>query len=139
MNIVFDKPASVGGIYAAGKFRGQVIPNHIRATVRVAPSRTKEMFDEVAVKIQRYWDAVVNNAALGATLSFGNLSEQQEKQLKRLRGIVFVPMVAALEGGIAAPGVCVVQTKFLFFSSDVLWLMLRMLRIAGRRRYMVEG
>jgi hypothetical protein len=105
VNVVFDQPAQVGGVYAAGKPRGQTVPNHVRATVRVGPSRPKEMFDQVALQIEKRWNEVVSDAALGAK-SFGSLPPAQEKQFKKLQGFVFVPMVAAIENGVAAPGVC---------------------------------
>lgn len=77
----------------------------MRATVRVGPTRGKEKYDEVATKIQSRWNEVVNDATLGAQ-SFGNLTAKQERQFKKLHGIVFCPMVAALEGGVIIPGVC---------------------------------
>src|ERR1700712_3352195 len=53
VNIAFDQPGPVGDVYSGGKSRGQTVPNHIRATVRVGPTRPKEKYDEVATKIQR--------------------------------------------------------------------------------------
>lgn len=52
VNIVHDQPGPVGGIYVGAKARGKTVPNHIRATVRVGPTRSKEKYDEVATKIQ---------------------------------------------------------------------------------------
>jgi hypothetical protein len=105
VNIVFDRPGPIGDIYSGGKSRGQTVPNHIRATVRVGPTRSKESYGEVATKIQSRWDEVVNDATLGIQ-SFGNLTPKEESRFKKLHGIVFCPMVAALEGGVIVPGVC---------------------------------
>lgn len=105
VNVVFDQPGPVGAIYSGAKNRGQTIPNHIRATVRIGPSRPKEMYDEVASKIQSRWNEVVNDQTLGAQ-SLDHLGAKQQKLTKRLHGIVFVPMIAALEGGLIVPGVC---------------------------------
>lgn len=105
VNIAFDQPGPIGDIYSGGKSRGQTVPNHIRATVRIGPTRPKEKYDEVATKIQNRWDEVVNDTALGAQL-FGHLPAEQARRFKKLHGIVFCPMVAALEGGVVVPGVC---------------------------------
>lgn len=107
VNIVFDQPAPVGNVYSGGTSRGQTIPNYIRATVRVGPTRSKEKYDEVATKIQSRWSEVVNDATLGAH-SLGNLTANEEGQFKKLHGIVFCPMVAALENGVVVPGVCLI-------------------------------
>jgi len=105
VNVVFEQPGPKGDIYAGGKSRGQTVPNHIRATVRVGPTRPKQTYDEMALKIHIRWDEVVNDATLGAQ-SFGNLTADQQRLFKKLQGIVFCPMVAALEGGVIIPGVC---------------------------------
>lgn len=105
VNIVFDQPGPKGDIYSGAKSRGQTVPNHIRAIVRVGPTRPKEKYDEVATKIQKRWDEVVNDATLGAQ-SFGHLTANQQRLFKKLHGIVFCPMVAALENGVIVPGVC---------------------------------
>lgn len=110
VNVVFNQPGPVGDIYAGAKSRGQTVPNHIRATVRVGPSRPKAMYDEVAIKIVKRWDEVVNDAKLGAQ-SLGHLSAKQQMHAKQLHGIVFCPMVAALESGVIVPGV----SRFLVF------------------------
>jgi hypothetical protein len=107
VNITFDQPGPIGDVYSGGKSRGQTIPNYIRATIRVGPTRPKEKYDEVALKIQSRWYEVVNDAALGAH-SFDNLTAKQERLFKKLHGIVFCPMVAALEGGVIVPGVCLI-------------------------------
>lgn len=112
VNIAFDQPGPIGAVYSGGTSRGPTLPNFIRATVRVGPTRPKEKYDEVATKIQSRWDEVVNDTMLGAK-SFDNLTAKQERQFKKLHGIVFCPMVAALENGVIVPGVCLI----LFFSS----------------------
>jgi Putative oxalocrotonate tautomerase enzyme len=105
VNVTFDRPGPIGDIYSGGKARGQTVPNHIRATVRVGPTRSKETYDEVATKIQSRWVEVVNDARLGAQSS-GNLTTKEEILFKKLHGIVFCPMVTALKGGLIVPGVC---------------------------------
>jgi hypothetical protein len=115
VNVTFDRPGPRGDIYAGAKSRGQTIPNHIHATVRVGPSRTKEKYDEVATKINKRWDEVINDAALGAQALDKNFTVNQERRIKRLQAIVFTPMVAAMEGGVIIPGVCEID---LLTSSD---------------------
>lgn len=105
VTVAFDRPGPIGDIYSGGKCRGQIVPNHIRATVRVGPTRPKETYDEVATKIQSRWDEVVNDATLGVQ-SLGPLTAKEERGFKKLHGIVFCPMVAALESGLIVPGVC---------------------------------
>ncbi|KAE9376498.1 hypothetical protein N431DRAFT_479742 [Stipitochalara longipes BDJ] len=103
VNIAFDQPGPIGAIYSGGKSRGQTLPNYIRATVRVGPSRPKEKYDEMATKILSRWDEVVNDATLGAH-SFDKLTAKEENNVKKLQAIVFCPMVAALENGVIVPG-----------------------------------
>jgi hypothetical protein len=109
VNITFDQPGPIGDFYSGGKPRGQTVPNHIRATVRVGPTRPKEKYDEVATKIQSRWDEVVDDATLGA-LPLGNLTAKEERHFKKLHGIIFCPMVAALENGVIVPGVRVIYS-----------------------------
>jgi hypothetical protein len=109
VNIVFDQPGPIGDVYVGGTSRGQIVPNYIRATVRVSPTRPKEKYDEVATKIQNRWYEVVNDATLG-THSLGNLTAKEERQFKKLHSIVFCPMVTALESGIVVPGVCLIYS-----------------------------
>lgn len=101
----FTQAGPKGDFYVAGKPREPTSPNRIIALVRVGPTRTKEQFDEVAVKIQRKWDEIVNDAALVAH-SLGNLTTKEEKRFKKLHFVVFHAMVAALENGVVIPGVC---------------------------------
>jgi phenylpyruvate tautomerase PptA (4-oxalocrotonate tautomerase family) len=105
VNVSFTQPPPIGAIYSGAKFRGQTVPNHIRATIRIGPTRTKEKYDQVALQIQQRWNEVVNDSALGAPQSYGNLTADQERLFKKLHGIVFTPMVAAVEGGLVVPGV----------------------------------
>jgi hypothetical protein len=105
VNVRFAQPEPAGDLYAAAKHRGNKSPNHILATVRAGPTRTKEAFDEIAVKINNRWNEVVDDAALGA-YSLGHLPAKQERQVKRLKVIAFRPMLAALENGVIIPGVC---------------------------------
>ncbi|TVY85169.1 hypothetical protein LSUE1_G002347 [Lachnellula suecica] len=103
VNVAFEQPAPIGAIYSGAKLRGQTKPNFIRASIRVGPSRPKEKYDEVGLKIQKRWDEVVNDAALGA-YSFDKLPAKEAAQVKKLKGIVFFPFVAALEDGLVVPG-----------------------------------
>jgi hypothetical protein len=119
VNVTFDRPGPKGDIYAGAKSRGQTVPNHIRAIVRVGPSRTKANYDEVATKINKRWDEVINDAGLGAQPLGGNLTANQERRIKRLQALVFTPMVAALEGGVIIPGVC--QIDLLISSAQGFW------------------
>lgn len=107
----FTQPEPKGDFYVAGKPREPTSPNRIIALVRVGPTRTKEQFDEVAVKIQRKWYEVVDDAALVAH-SLGNLTAKGEKRFKKLHFVVFHAMVAALENGVVIPGVCWVFIRF---------------------------
>lgn len=104
VNVKFEQPAPVSGIYSGGKLRGQTIPNHIRASVRTGPTRPKEKYDEVGLKIQKHWNEVVEDKALGAQ-SFEHLSEKERRDLKMLHGVVFYPFVAAVEEGLVVPSV----------------------------------
>jgi hypothetical protein len=104
VNVAFTQPPPLGGLYSGGKPRGTTVPNNIRALVRTGPSRSKAMFDQVAVKISDRWDEIVNDASLGAR-SLDHLTEKQQKGLKKLHAVVFSSFEAAMENEMIIPSV----------------------------------
>jgi phenylpyruvate tautomerase PptA (4-oxalocrotonate tautomerase family) len=104
VNVFFNHTKPGVQVYAAGKLRGNQLPNHVLATIRVGPSRTKDILDTVAIKLHTKWLEVVDDVALGAH-SFGHLPTKEERLLKKLQVIAFQPALAALEYGIPIPEV----------------------------------
>lgn len=104
VNMRFAQLEPAGDLYAGAKHRGNRSPNHILATVRAGPTRTKDMFDEIALKINNRWNEVVDDVELGAH-SLGNLTAKEERLAKKLKVVAFRPMIAAIENGVVIPGV----------------------------------
>ncbi|GAD95220.1 hypothetical protein NECHADRAFT_102460 [Paecilomyces variotii No. 5] len=96
VNVRFTAPEPVGDYFVAGKPMQPTSPNRVIATVRTGGGRTKEAFDEVAKKIQGFWDDVVVNAD-GAK---GN----DVRRHRKLHFIVFTGMLAVVENGVVIPG-----------------------------------
>jgi hypothetical protein len=88
-----------------GKFKGTFIPNIIRGTIRTSAVRTKDQFDDIAVKLQSKWNEIATDASLGA-IDIPGLPEKQKKAISKLHGVVFSPLVSALEKGIPVAEVC---------------------------------
>jgi hypothetical protein len=103
VNVRFTRPEPAGDYYLAGKPQLPYTPNRIMAVVRVSPTRTKDKFDEMAVKIHEKWDEVVNDPTIAVKL--GNISEKDATRHRKLHFVVFHPMVAAVEKGIIIAGV----------------------------------
>jgi len=103
VNVRFTRPEPTGDFYLAGKAKDITSPNRILAEVRVSPSRTKEMFDELALKIQDVWYDAVNNAGDHKGRSNGHVDSIAEKKAKKLHFVVFAPIVTALENGVNLP------------------------------------
>lgn len=99
----FSELATGGDLYVAGNHRGNKVPNHIRATVRLG-ERTKETFDQVAMKINQKWDEVIADQALGAH-ALSHLPPKEKKLVQKLKIVAFLPLVAVLENGVAMPRV----------------------------------
>jgi hypothetical protein len=113
VNVAFTQPPPLGGLYSGGKSRGTTVPNNIRALIRTGPSRTKAMFDQVAVKISAKWDEIVDDASLGAQ-PFDHLPEKQQRGLKKLHAVVFSSFEAAMENEMIIPSVgASLETMFL--------------------------
>ncbi|KAJ6014481.1 hypothetical protein N7540_009072 [Penicillium herquei] len=106
VNIQFKSPEPVGDYYVGGKSQQLVSPNRLIATVRVGPSRTKSMFDDVGIKIRQKWDEIVERPY--GELDMKNPAMKEERERKNLRFIVFKPMTAAIENGVVVPGVSTV-------------------------------
>ncbi|KAJ5732519.1 hypothetical protein N7493_004000 [Penicillium malachiteum] len=102
VNIQFKAPEPVGDYYVGGKSQQLVSPNRLIASVRVGPSRTKSMFDEVGIKIRQKWDEIVERPY--GMLDMKNPAVKEERERKNLRFIVFKPMTAAIENGVVVPG-----------------------------------
>lgn len=81
-------------MYVAGKRRSG---NHIRANVRVGPSRTKEDFDELCQAIARAWDHII-----GAGLPKVRRSDpDRDTSLRSL--ILLGDLIGGLEAGFTLP------------------------------------
>nr|POF19965.1 hypothetical protein CFP56_52214 [Quercus suber] len=102
VTVRFEQVQPAGDLYSAAKYRGNMSPNHVLVTARVSPARTKQVFDEMALKINTKWNDVVNDAALGAQ-SLDHLPAKQQKQAKNLKIVAFRPVLAALENGVVIP------------------------------------
>ena len=106
VNVSYIPSEPQGDFFLAGKPMLPASPNRITASVRMSPSRTKEMFDEVALKVEAIWYDIVNrqdksngavNGSHGAT--------KEEAKAKKLHGVVFQGIIAAAENGILLPSV----------------------------------
>ncbi|KIV77221.1 hypothetical protein PV11_09036 [Exophiala sideris] len=64
-------------------------PNRILALVRSSPARSKQTFDDLAVKIENAW--------------YDAIGDSHDKQAKKMHFIAFYPMIAVRENGVAIP------------------------------------
>jgi hypothetical protein len=103
VNVRYTRPEPDGDFYLAGKPRQPNAPNRILAMVRTGPTRPKEKYDQMAVKIQHKWYEVVNDPNIAVKL--GNMTEREERRHKKLHFVVFHPMIAAVENGAIISGV----------------------------------
>ncbi|KAJ9212754.1 hypothetical protein DTO166G4_5566 [Paecilomyces variotii] len=92
VNLRFVAPEPAGDYFVAGKPTQPTSPNRIVAMVRTGgPGRSKEIFDEVARKIEGIWEDVVVNTDGG-------------EKGRKLHFIVFTTILAAVENGVVIPG-----------------------------------
>jgi hypothetical protein len=103
VNVRFTRPEQDADFYLAGKPRQPNSPNGILAMVRTGPTRPKEKYDQMAVKIQDKWYKVVNDPNIAVKL--GHMTEREERRHKKLHFVVFHPMTAAVKNSAIIPGV----------------------------------
>ncbi|KAK2035572.1 hypothetical protein LX32DRAFT_723724 [Colletotrichum zoysiae] len=72
--------------------------NRIIAVVRTSASRTKEDFDNLAASIEKAWDRALENPDAENTIGY-----KESDESKRLLMVIFTPMLAIREGGMAIP------------------------------------
>lgn len=72
--------------------------NRVVGVVRTSPSRTKADWDELAAKIEDAWNEAVG-ACKGKETSDGASFDEE----KRLSAVMFTPIIAVREGGMAIP------------------------------------
>ncbi|KAI3538737.1 hypothetical protein CABS03_01817 [Colletotrichum abscissum] len=93
VNFIKQEPKSDDGTYfMAGKSHTSN-SNRIVALVRTSASRTKDDFDALAAKIEDAWNGAVKEPG----------KEAEFDEAKRLLMVVFTPMLAIREGGMAIP------------------------------------
>ncbi|KAJ0163763.1 hypothetical protein CTA2_2451 [Colletotrichum tanaceti] len=109
VHVSFSKqdPAPDDGTYfMAGKSHPD-ISNRIVAVVRTSASRTKDDFDNLAASIEDAWNGALRegNSNAGGGAEQAGQAEQVEvlDASKRLTMVVFTPLLAVREGGMAVP------------------------------------
>ncbi|KAJ9637650.1 hypothetical protein H2204_004799, partial [Knufia peltigerae] len=70
-------------------------PNRIIAQVRTSPERTKAIFDDLALRIEKSWYDVVNDD--------DDDNQKDKKAARKMHMISFYPMIAARENGVTIP------------------------------------
>ncbi|KAJ9296426.1 hypothetical protein DTO271G3_5124 [Paecilomyces variotii] len=96
VNIRFVAPEPAGDYFVAGKPTQPTSPNRIVAMVRTGgPGRSKEIFDQVARKIEGVWEDVV-------VKTDGKRDGGGEGRKSHF--IVFTMILAAVENGVVIPG-----------------------------------
>ncbi|KAK4940508.1 hypothetical protein LTR10_019382 [Elasticomyces elasticus] len=97
VNVIFQhlKPSEDGPTYfLAGEPTSTPHgPNRILALVRSSPGRSKQTFDDLAVKIEKAW--------------YDAIGDSHDKQAKKMHFIAFYPMIAVRENGVAIPDVSI--------------------------------
>lgn len=92
-----DLSSDDGTYFMAGKSHS-ANSNRIVALVRTSDSRTKDDFDKLAASIEDAWNGALREENADGAEQVDGLDES-----KRLMMVVFTPMLAIREGGMAIP------------------------------------
>lgn len=103
VNDIPSEPA--GDYFLAGKPMLPASANRITVSVRTSPSRTKEMFDDVALQVEAIWYDIVHEQQPSGKLNGHHDTSKQEKKAKKLHGVAFQGIISAAENGILLPSV----------------------------------
>jgi hypothetical protein len=103
VNVCFKAAEPSGDFFVGGEPKEHT-PNRINGYVRVGPTRTKEMFDELGQKIYKAWNEIVR---FDETLH----PVTDDDRRKTLRNMNFTPVHNGTEDGILLPVVRVLALE----------------------------
>ncbi|KAH8812336.1 hypothetical protein F5884DRAFT_750645 [Xylogone sp. PMI_703] len=97
VNIRFVPAEQTGDFFIAGKPTVPTSPNRIMALVRVGSDRTKQMFDDLALKIMASWNEIVE---YDDSIHVETLQDKERK----LHLVGFQGVITGVENGVLLPG-----------------------------------